>query len=91
MSLHCCHQREAYHKFHNPAANLTAYPNLGISLERDFFCRTSGPVITSEELPISLPQLLEKSIISRIHPYAQESIIVHVSIVEARAIASLDS
>ena len=60
-------------------------------MERDFFCRTSGPVITSEELPSSLPQLLEKSIISRIHPYVQESIIVHLSIVEARAIASLDS
>ena len=52
---------------------------------------TSGPVITSKELPSSLPRLLDKSIIGRIHPFAQESIIVHVSIVEVRAIASLDS
>ena len=52
---------------------------------------TSGPEITSKELPSSLPRLLDKSIIGRIHPFAQESFIVHVSIVEGRAIASLDS
>ena len=30
---------------------------------------TSGPVITTKELPCSLPRLLKKSIIDRIHPY----------------------
>ena len=48
-------------------------------------------MITLEELPSSLPQLLERSIITRIHPYAQERFIVRVSIVEARTIAILDS